>query len=38
MEIALGHINVDNVCANISIEYGTKFAMQGPRMESFVLR
>jgi hypothetical protein len=35
MEITLGHINVDNICAKISIEYENKFlqqifATQGP--------
>ncbi len=35
MEIALGHINVDNICAKISIEYGNKicneFSRQAPK-------
>jgi hypothetical protein len=35
MEITLGHINVDNICAKIPIEYGNKicneFLRQGPK-------
>ncbi len=42
MEIAPKHINVNNICANISIEYGKKnyneFSQcKDQRMESFIL-
>jgi hypothetical protein len=43
MKIALGHINVDNICAKISIKYGNKnyngfLQRKDQRIESFVLR
>ncbi len=42
MEIALGHINVDNIYAKISFEYGNKICNEfsqckDQKMESFVL-
>ncbi len=37
MEITLGHINVNNICAKISIEYGNEicneFSWQGPKIQ-----
>jgi hypothetical protein len=42
MEIAMGHINVDNIYAKISFEYGNKICNEfsqckDQKMESFVL-
>ncbi len=43
MEIALGHINVNIICAKISFEYGNKICnefsqLKDWRMESFFLK
>jgi hypothetical protein len=43
MEIALGHINVNIICAKISFEYGNKICnefsqLKDWRMEIFVLK
>ncbi len=43
MEIAPRHINVDNICAKISFEYGNKICNEFPqcndkKMESFVFK